>query len=539
MNSIKLPIIILLTLFCEGINAQPYKIPSPKEWEWWYLEDFATDTIPGISLEKAYQFLKNKKSKTITVGVLDTGIDTKHKDLCNKIWENTDEIAGNGIDDDNNGYIDDINGWNFLGNSTYQGYEDERILNNPELVNNKLILQKAKNERKKRIRETKKDAKYVAKVISKWTQKHNHFSEIMNSENYTLNQVFALTPKNRQLKRAIKTTKKWVDYTEWVSNLDPSTTPTKLDTSGELINYIKTYQEYLKEDSTILSRDAQKIEYVKMRKSNPYNINDTHYGNNKVNFNIAKESHGTHVAGIIAANRTNNIGINGISNNSVIMPVRILGDDDEYDKDVALAIRYAVDNGAKVINASFGKSFSPHKEWVFDAIKYAEKKDVLIIIAAGNENLNLDKKHNYPNDSEDLTTEFANNVIVVGAFNPVLSKHLPCFFSNYGKNNVDIFAPGYAIYSTVPGNKYEFMDGTSMAAPVVSGIATLIRSYYPELSASVVKQVILDSGTKIDAKVTIPGHRIKKTKFSNLCNSSSIVNAFSAVVLADKISKSE
>ncbi len=224
----------------------------------------------------------------------------------------------------------------------------------------------------------------------------------------------------------------------------------------------------------------------------------------------------------------------GVANNAKLMSVRAVPDGDERDKDVALAIRYAVDNGAKVINMSFGKSFSPNKEWVFDAIKYAEKKDVLLVHAAGNESKDIDTGENWPNDAEDKVTEFADNMITVGAMSAKYNEHLPATFSNYGKKNVDIFAPGVQIYSTTPKNNYARFNGTSMASPEVAGVATLIRSYYPQLSASQVKHILMNSGTPITFKVNIPGKK-EKTTLSELSISGRVLNAYNAVVLADKM----
>lgn len=266
----------------------------------------------------------------------------------------------------------------------------------------------------------------------------------------------------------------------------------------------------------------------------PDNIKDAHYGNGIVIGEKDSESHGTHVSGIILGNRENGIGMQGVANNAKLMSVRAVPEGDERDKDIALAIRYAVDNGAKVINMSFGKSFSPNKEWVFDAIKYAEKKDVLLVHAAGNDSEDIDTAHNWPNDSEDKVTEFADNMITVGAMSAKYNEHLPATFSNYGKKNVDIFAPGVQIYSTTPKNNYARFNGTSMASPEVAGVATLIRSYYPQLSASQVKHILMNSGTPITFKVTIPGKK-DKTTLSELSISGRVLNAYNAVVLADKM----
>jgi len=274
---------------------------------------------------------------------------------------------------------------------------------------------------------------------------------------------------------------------------------------------------------------------------NPEDIKDTNYGNNNVLGSKDDEIHGTHVSGIILATRNNGVGMNGVANNAKLMSVRTVPDGDERDKDVALAIRYAVDNGAKVINMSFGKNWSPNKEWVFDAIKYAEKHDVLLVHAAGNDGKDIDVEHNWPNDTADKVSEFADNVLTIGAMSINTDKNLPASFSNYGRLNVDIFAPGVQIYSTFPKNEYQKISGTSMASPEVAGVAALVRSYYPQLSASQVKHIIMNSGTKLDMNVILPGSKSqenpegKKVKFSELSITGAITNAYNALVLADKM----
>ena len=273
----------------------------------------------------------------------------------------------------------------------------------------------------------------------------------------------------------------------------------------------------------------------------PDDINDTDYGNNEVMGPTPDKEdikHGTHVAGIIAAERNNGIGINGVAHNVEIMAIRAVPDGDEYDKDIALAIRYAVDNGAKVINTSFGKYFSPHPEWVREAIQYAAENDVLIVNAAGNEGINLDKKAVYPNDQTPSNpSEIADNFLTVGALNFTYGSNMVASFSNFGKQNVDVFAPGTQIWSTTPNNEYEFLQGTSMAAPAVAGIAAVVRSFYPNLTAPQVKQIIMDSGLSSSASVILGGNPANTMKFSEISTSGKMANLYNALIMADRISK--
>ena len=270
---------------------------------------------------------------------------------------------------------------------------------------------------------------------------------------------------------------------------------------------------------------------------NPNDFNDKPgYGNGNVMPVKKSESHGTHVAGIIAAERNNGLGANGVANNVKIMALRAVPNGDEYDKDIAKAIRYAVDNGAKVINGSFGKSFSMHPEWVRDAIKYASDKGVIFVHAAGNDSKDVDVEANFPDDNIDYV-ELSNTYIRVGALAPSYGTKLVAGFSNYGKKNVDVFAPGAQVYSTTPENEYDTKGGTSMAAPAVAGVAALVWSQYPKLTGAQVKQIIMDSGLAVTSKVIVGGDAKNIQPFSDLSQSAKIVNAYNALVMASQISK--
>ena len=270
---------------------------------------------------------------------------------------------------------------------------------------------------------------------------------------------------------------------------------------------------------------------------NPNDINDKKYGNANVKgSDVENAFHGTNVSGIIAQIRANEKGGDGVANNVEIMALRAVPNGDEYDKDIALAIRYAVDNGAKIINGSFGKDYSSHKEWVWEAIKYAESKDVLIVTASGNDGKNIDVEPSYPTDSPDKTTEIVANYLCIGALNYEYGSGIIANFSNYGAKNVDIFAPGVKVYASNPNNKYKLVDGTSFASPNTAGVAALVRSYYPNLTASQVKRIIMDSGTPISTTVVV-GEEKTKIPFSATCVSGKIVNCYNALKMAGEMSK--
>jgi subtilisin family serine protease len=504
-----------------AVMAMAKKIPlTDYEKNNWGHLDLVKDSIPGMSVDKAYNFLKGKKSVQVVVGVVDSGTDLGHEDLKDVAWVNTKEVAGNGIDDDKNGYVDDINGWNFLGDTYKENLEAARILHNPSLETPAIVAEiKAAHEEK--VGEAGARKMNMEKMLSAVKGADESLAKHFGKKDYTAKDVAALTSKDEELSKSAAIANQMYGF--GLTSLSQAQTEIKKEVDKAVALLNNDYTNYRKGD-------------------NPEDINDSPgYGNGNPGVSIKSEAHGTHVSGIIGASRNNGKGMNGVANNVKIMAVRAVPDGDEYDKDVALGLRYAVDNGAKVINTSFGKGYSPHKEWVYDAIKYAAKHDVLIINAAGNDGKNIDVERTYPNDSKDLVTEVSDNVLTIGAMSSNYNESLPASFSNYGKKNVDVFAPGVQIYSTTPENEYKKFSGTSMAAPSTVGVAALVRSYYPELSASQVKHIIMNSGTKINLDVTKPGSASRENPkgelvpFADLSVSGRVVNAYNALKMADRI----
>jgi len=436
------------------------------------------------------------------------------------VWSNAKEIPNNGIDDDKNGFVDDVHGWNFLGDIVKEHLEYERILKDKSLVD-EVTYQEAKKVYDKKISDAENQQKYYSKLIVSLDNADNVIKKQLGKEVYSAEEIKALESKDTLVQKSKTILQRMFSYGMPIADLKAEIQK-QIDAQNELLN----------------DKENLDIDYRKVLGDKPNDITDTHYGNNNVIGPDKEEAlHGTHVAGIVAQMRNNNIGGDGIADNVAILTVRAVPDGDEYDKDIALAIRYAVDNGAKVINGSFGKSFSPHKNWVFDAIKYAAEKDVLIVHAAGNDAKNIDFYDNFPNDSEDKKTEISDNLITVGALNFEYDENLPARFSNIGKINVDVFAPGVKIYATVPNNKYRFLQGTSMAAPNVAGVAALIRSYYPKLTASQVKHILMDSGVAINKDVVVGGNPNDVRPFKELSKTGRIVNAYNAILMANEMSK--
>jgi subtilisin family serine protease len=534
------PISITITFMfllgsCKSISKIPVPTPSTNiviatakkvplteaESKSWSHSDLVTDSIPGMSLEKAYAFLQGKKGVEVVVGVLDSGTDLLHEDLKEVAWVNPKEIPANGIDDDKNGYIDDMNGWNFLGPIYKEHLEYQRIIIDPSITDEE-TFQEAKAFYDEKLATAQANEKGYGRMLTMVTNVDNTISKHLNKTDYSKDDVVGIVTDDTALKASIEAAKQIYGF--GVSSL---------------IQAKKELSKLVEDAQLVLADEVLKKEYRSVLGDNPNTMDDKFYGDSNTGHSEKDESHGTHVSGIIAASRNNDKGMKGVANNVKIMAVRAVPDGDEYDKDVALGLRYAVDNGAKIINTSFGKAYSPKKKWVYEAIQYAASKDVLIVNAAGNDGKNIDVEKTYPNDSRDLKIEISDNFLTVGAMSANYNETLPASFSNYGKINVDVFAPGVQIYSTTPENGYEKYSGTSMAAPSAAGVAALIRSYYPKLSASQVKHILMNSGTLITLEVIKPGSQSRenptgeKVPFSELSVSGRVVNAYNALKMAN------
>ncbi len=500
-----------------NIDIRPLKTTkiTDKDLKRWSHLDLVKDTIPGMSVDKAYaEFLKGKKGTKIIVGVVDSGVDIEHEDLKSVVWTNPKEIAGNKKDDDNNGYVDDIHGWNFLGDADNEQLEMTRIVKKGN--DGSIQYENALAELEKEKADLMPNKQQVDMILAA----DKAVSDYLKKTNYTIAEVQAIKTTDQGLLQSQNIISQVMSNFEDKKAFDKGIGEYK-DQVYDQLNY-NLNPEF----------DGRKIVG-----DNPNDINDKKYGNNNV-IGPKKDGakHGTHVAGIIGAVRGNNKGGDGVASNNVqIMAVRAVPNGDEYDKDIALAIRYAVDNGAKVINGSFGKNYSPNRQWVYDAIKYAESKDVLFVHAAGNDAKNIDVSPNFPNDADGKSPEYSDNVITIGALNYEYGSSLMANFSNYGKENVDIFAPGVKIYATTPNNTYEYLQGTSMAAPNVAGVAALIRSYYPSLTASQVKHIIMDSGVPLNNTINLAGDKSSPTTLGAISKTGKIVNAYNALVLAEKL----
>lgn len=533
MKNSLIRVFTLLAAIALTAPAVAQELLEKKAPENWFNLDLQTDKVPGVSTEKAYQLLlKDRTPDTVIVAVIDGGVEIDHEDLLGRIWINPGEKKGNNKDDDTNGYVDDIYGWDFIGGKDgrdvkHDNLEVTRLVRKMAPIyahadtNNLNAEQRAEYEKYIELKEI------VDTELSQAQDGYENYSSF-----YQVLEAFAAKIGKEDISR------------EDIQNYQPV---------GEYDGTVKSVLLQNLDDTGLsfkefMSNVKDGVEYFESKVKYHYNVdfdsryivqdnyNDPrqrYYGNNEVEGPDAR--HGTHVAGIIAAVRDNNLGIKGVAGPVKIMAIRTVPDGDERDKDVANAIRYAAENGARVINMSFGKSYSPEKEVVDEAVRYALSKDVLLVHAAGNDGSNVDENPNYPSPFLQDSQERADAWLEVGASTWMGGDKLIAPFSNYGAERVDLFAPGYRIRSTVPGSTYEDLDGTSMAAPVVSGVAALIRAYYPELSAAQVKQALMSSVTPVDWEVIKPGTDDELVNMSELCVSGGIVNAYNALQAASKL----
>ncbi|MEJ8757232.1 S8 family peptidase [Pontibacter sp. H259] len=503
----------------------------------WYNLDAQQDNVHGVSVNRAYtELLSNRKSKkTVVVAIIDSGTDIHHEDLKGRIWVNPKEIAGNNQDDDNNGYIDDVHGWGFLGNASgenikYETYEFARLLRQlspkysqvksekevpaAQLQEYKTYL-RCKQTYEQEVTKRKQEQAGLDAFMQVMQECNTILAEHLGKKTFMLSEVRNISGASEKVMKA----RGWL-LTKY--------------SQGYSAESFRAFREnndvYLQQHLNLAYNPRTLVA------DNPEDINDRVYGNSNV---IGpRADHGTPVAGVIAGIRGNNTGIDGIAENVQLMILRAVPQGDERDKDIALAIRYAADNGANIINMSFGKDFSPQKSFIDEAVKYAESKNVLLVHAAGNDGQNIDENDNFPT-KQLLDGTRAKNWLEVGATALVADKNFCGVFSNYGKQNVDLFAPGVDIISLAPDNKYDKMDGTSFASPVVSGVAALVWSYYPELSATELKDVLLKSTTQHPKlKVITPNlesAKKQKVNFSELSVTGGVVNAYQALKLAEKL----
>lgn len=514
----KISLLFLLTAVLR-LSAQQYA----RDWHQQYNPK---DTNYGIGLQSALKTIPVPAgARTVVVAVIDDGTDVDHPDLKDNIWVNVNEIPGNAVDDDHNGYIDDIHGWDYLGNLAadieYDNLELTRLLRDYQTrFGGKSAKEIPKNEKgdyktykkiesayQKELKQAQKDYENI-QIYNKLC---NALIEELDSSNISLKDLTAFSPKSVEAKYG---------YAITLNVCGKTGMPPKQFFDEVRQDYERSYEKL---------NYHLNLEFDSRKQVGDYYQDHTSLGYGNQDVKGPDGMHGSHVAGIIAAVRNNGFGVDGIAAPLVkIMVLRVVPNGDERDKDVAHAIRYAADNGAKVINMSFGKYYAYHSEIVKAAIRYAESKDVLMVHAAGNENKNNDKTLRYPS-AEYQEDSFCKTWIEVGASD---RDQQPADFSNYGKGSVDVFAPGVQIYSTISNGRYKYMDGTSMASPVVAGLAALIRAYYPKLSAIQVKQIIESTVVKPEKKVRKPGKKRKKTKYKKLCKTAGIVNAENALKAA-------
>lgn len=553
-KNIHIPIWCLLAfLFCwVNVYAQSGAYNPVKRPHDWWQADWEKDSLPGISLDEAYNYLKGRKSKPVVVAILDDCVDTAHEELKDYIWTNTKEIPGNGIDDDHNGYIDDMHGWCFVANKNNVSQTDESTgevltyitwrqqfenIDTSKLKGSLKIQYAMYQQSKKRVFEVYRFYQLGRIMQSDTSRFIRYLDNLLGKYRDTIISKipFATLLYNNT-------------YDSAANIFWPVFFREKLNPPGptlEICASIIKAPGYL--NGTFFGKDVglDNNEYDTTKNYRAVIGDDdndffTKYGTPTINIQGHSNHHATHIAGIIAANRQNNIGIKGVAGNVLIMPI-IIGKKKGgvRDKDMVFAIHYAVDNGASIINMSIGgvPAIGEHVKEIMEALDYASQHRVLIVNAAGNDGVNMDNE--IYNLGQGTGGKEHDDYIRIGATTTLLNDSLVSSFSNFGEKSVDLFAPGTAIYSTAPANQYDIENGTSFSAPIVVGVAALLKSYFPTLTAKEIKEILMKSVYKPDIMVIPPYHAgfTNKIPFSKMSKNGGIVNAYNAVKLADEMMK--
>ncbi len=512
------------------VNDEPMEMEELSATLDWHLTGTERSPYYGTGVEKAYEELLKDKSprQEVIVAIIDSGTDVEHEDLAGNVWVNEDEIPGNGIDDDGNGYVDDIHGWNFIGGP------DGRSVDEDTYEVTRLY--------------TKLSDKYAgadpATLSEEEKEEYEYYQKIVAEYEYEKRDVDQNLAQLKNINQAIMGARQVLGVSSMDSlsaeDIEPKSTDGPYLTQAKQLANVLIENDITEADVEEAVEQFQSLSDYGMNPDfNPRDIvgddyedlTNRFYGNNDVKG--ASYDHGTHVAGIVGAIRNNDLGMDGVADVK-LMILRAVPMGDERDKDVANAIRYAVENGAKVINMSFGKGYSPEKHYVDDAVKFADEQGVLLVNGAGNDSENIDSTDSFPNKYYEAGGE-AYSFLTVGASSWEEGSDLTAVFSNYGVENVDIFAPGVEVYSTYPYDEYKANDGTSMASPVVAGVAALVMIYYPELTAAQVKEILMKTVTKpANDQVYRPGSEAL-VPFSTLSVSGGIVNAYEALLMAEEM----
>jgi subtilisin family serine protease len=499
----------------------------------WWLLDPEMDNVAGAAVERAYRELLagREPARTVVVAIIDSGVDTAHVDLRPVLWRNPGEVAGTGRDDDGNGYPDDVYGWNFIGgpdgrNVDADTYELTRLYAACAVPGDTEPVPAAVGARgpgtehdcdriAAEFREKRAETEEMLPRLREMAQVTEMVWAILERHvggDLTRDRVHAIATPRRDVMQARDIYLELDGY-----GINPDLVRKEIERVGKRLEY--SYDPAF-DPRPIVGDDYE-------------DVTERFYGNADVTGPDA--AHGTGVAGIVAAVRDNGSPVSGVASAARIMVIRAVPDGDERDKDVANAIRYAVDNGAHIINMSFGKGYSPQKAAVDAAVRYADERGVLLVHAAGNDARDLGTEDSFPSQFY-LDGDTARHWIQVGASSWHGGDRLAAVFSNYGVGQVHVFAPGVDILSTAPGDEYEAASGTSFAAPVVSGLAALLMSYFPELSGADVRRIILESATPLGERtVLVPGDEERSVRFMELGATGGIVNAYEAVRMAQRM----
>lgn len=561
----------LLLLVCIGmanVNAQLIKQDNQARKKQsdldWYNCSFGEDGVYGAEVNKAYEFLKGKKvKKRPVVALIGTGLDVEHEDLKQAIWVNPGEQA-DGKDRDKNGFIDDINGWNFLGGKN--GQVMERLIQEGDreflrLKDKYADYITSNGEFFKII-----DGKRVKVSAPENLSEYSYYKNVVMPESQLAriyggwNMAYVIAEYGQKFKEDLraKFPGQRITLQEFQTCYDPNAPQDTLsDVTFTLI--ATAFQLYKTDDLDFVYKTfvetgvaRGKESYEEALKAYGYdgrkdivgddylNINDNKYGNNVLLTSDA--GLGTMQGGIIGGKRGNGLGNDGIMDEAEIMALRVTASGGEpYIKDMVLAIRYAADHGVDIIVLPQQNTLYPdgQKEWMIEALRYAESKGILVIVPAWELSQDLAKQTFYPNRRMTGDKELTNLMVISSSD----KEGNPSLNANYGAKELDLFAPGINIYSAYTGDTYQIGSGVGLASASVAGVAALIKAYYPHLTGSQIRDILLESvtsrkGVEVEKGIEVDGKQTQDLfLFDDLCLSGGILNAYQAIMAADKLGK--
>ncbi|MFD2585914.1 S8 family serine peptidase [Croceitalea marina] len=517
------------------LNAQKGETNLMDSISYWQFDQFGKDSFSGISSDLSSVVLSKNENDKVIIALIDSDIDVNHHYLNKYIWANTKEVKSNNLDDDKNGYIDDIHGWNFLAKG------DKKIIkyaNNTSIRFTRAFKQKYERLSKKKGKLNSKELDFLAtynKALN--TIKEEKMRLAPYEEYIEWYETSQIASDSLLLTYDFK---KPYNLSSLDSLFNEVYTKGNDEERGRLIYFSLDKLKNNREEDYKLSLDyLNKNKYYALNENlteNHSSINNTFpkLGSNRLDINISNEKHGTQIGGVIVKTyKAITENLPDEAENIEIMPISIFPENGaEFEEDIAKAIRYAVNNGADIINYSSSIRFLLKPSLLYEALLYAEKHNVLIVTSAGNTGENLDKIMTHPRKK--YKKYRLSNLIMVGMSDSTIGPNLKPIHGNYGKETVDLFAPGTDFLTTNPKNEYFKTSGSSISSAIVATTCATIKLYHPKLKAAEIREIILQSVSKYNGEIFLDEGGKTKVLFTDLCMAGGILNVENAFKLAVK-----